>query len=406
VSYDARSLRTRKAVMPQHYLVQEPYPGPARNGATSPPSPVVNPLEPFRERFSILNGVVMTPSFDGHLQNMNFLFTGNPFGGDSFIPHLNLAETGRAPHSLDAILMSHQLDATITNHSGVVPLEPGSAAALSSTLRQIAPLEEGSELSDFVRGRLAANAAGSGRMAAGAAQMLAGLDRVPRVHRQLAQLTIRPGRGAGREHDALALVAECFRLAISRAAIYVLPEFFDVHAADRAKEQPKLFATAVGTIAALLHGLAAMPFDKQRSMFDVTTVMVASEFGRSLRSPDVRIDDTGTNHNQFSNSILLGGKGVRGGMVIGASDLAHAFDPASNAHLALDPALEKSMGRPFDFATMQARADLPDSFDLPDYLTVQSVVNTLYALFRVPKERHRVLRRDLPLAPVLSGLLA
>jgi hypothetical protein len=55
---------------------------------------------------------------------------------------------------------------------------------------------------------------------------------------------------------------------------------------------------------------------------------------------------------------------------------------------------------------MRARTDLPATFEMQDYLTIQSVVNTLYALFGVPKERHRLLRRDLPLAPVLNGLLA
>ncbi len=56
-------------------------------------------------------------------------------------------------------------------------------------------------------------------------------------------------------------------------------------------------------------------------MFDVTTVMVASEFGRTMRGAGLPIDQTGTNHNQFSNSILIGGKGIRAGMVLGASDL-------------------------------------------------------------------------------------
>ena len=403
--FDARPLAMTKAGKIQNYLGKEPFTWQGKNGVTTLASPLVKPLEPLRDRFTVLNGVVMTPSFDGHLQNMNFLFTGNPFGGDSFIPHLNLAETGRAPQSLDAVLMSHALDATITNHSGVVPLEPRSAAALSATLRQVAPLEEGSALSDFVRDRMAKNAAGPGRLAAGAAQMLSGLERAPRVHRQLARLTV-PPQHLSAEQQAVALIAECFRLSISRSAIYVLSQFFDVHAADKAKEQPKLFAGAVATIAALLQGLAATPFDKQRSMLDVTTVLVASEFGRSLRIADSRIDDTGTNHNQFSNSILLGGKGIRPGMVIGASDLSHATDPASKGHLSLDPHLEKAIGRPFDFKIMRARTDLPASFEMQDYLTIQSVVNTLYALFGVPKERHRLLRRDLPLAPVLSGLLA
>src|SRR5262249_9208528 len=94
-------------------------------------------------------------------------------------------------------------------------------------------------------------------------------------------------------------------------------EFFDVHATEQAKTQPKMFASAIGKIVTLLKGLVEAPFDNRRSMLDVTTVMVASEFGRTMRS-DGTVDDTGTNHNQFSNSILLGGKGIRSGLVIGA----------------------------------------------------------------------------------------
>ena len=92
-------------------------------------------------------------------------------------------------------------------------------------------------------------------------------------------------------------------------------------------------------------------------MFDVTTVMVASEFGRTLRAPDAPIDNTGTNHNQFSNSILLGGKGIRGGMVIGASDLRRRDRRRSRkAHLALDPHAREDDGLPVRLRHADSRA--------------------------------------------------
>ena len=68
--------------------------------------------------------------------------------------------------------------------------------------------------------------------------------------------------------------------------------------------------------------------------------------------------------------------------------------------------LEKTMGLPFDFATLATRPDMPDNFDIKDYLTIGSVVNTIYALFGVPKEHYRLLRRELPTAQVLNGLLS
>ncbi|MEA2989786.1 MAG: hypothetical protein QOG83_2497 [Alphaproteobacteria bacterium] len=403
--FDARPLSMTQAHKIQNYLGRPPAPWAGRNGTAALATSLTKPLAGFRDRFSILNGVLMTPSFDGHLQNMNFLFTGNPFGGDSFVPHLNLAETGREPQSLDSIMSTDSVVMSVNNHSGVVPLHPGSVGGLTATLKQVEPLEAGSELSDHIRGRMTANSTGPGRMAAATRQMLSGLDLSPRVHRQLARLS-RPWTVRTPEQQTMALIAECFRLSISRSAIYVPTEFFDVHAAEKAKEQPKLFADAIVKIAALLQGLAETPFDKQRSMFDVTTVMVASEFGRTLRGGDSPIDDTGTHHNQYSNSILIGGKGIRGGLVIGASDLAHETEEPSQAHLSCDPMLEKSMGRPFDFATLRPRPDMPEVFNLKDYLTIGSVVNTIYALFGVPKDRYRVLRRDLPVAPALHGLLS
>jgi hypothetical protein len=55
---------------------------------------------------------------------------------------------------------------------------------------------------------------------------------------------------------------------------------------------------------------------------------------------------------------------------------------------------------------MATRPDMPANFDIKDYLTIGSVVNTIYALFGVPKEHYRLLRRELPTAQVLNGLLS
>lgn len=402
--FDARPLSMTAAGKIQNYLGTEPAPWIGRNGGAALATSLTRPLVPFRDRFSILNGVYMAPSFDGHLQNMNFLFSGRPFGGESFIPHLNLADTGRKPDSLDAILPAGPVGANLDNHSGVVPLAVESIGQLSEKLNENEPPQSDDPLVQFIRNRLAANATGRGRLSAGARLMGKGMDGAADVHRRLARLTA-PDRSQTPERQCLALIAECFRLSISRSAIYVLPEMFDVHAPVQAKTQPKLFDDAIGRIASLFAGLAETPFDARRSMFEVTTVMVASEFGRTMRASGA-IDDTGTHHNQFSNSILIGGKGVRAGLVIGASDLPNETATASNAHLVVDPDLEKTMGRPFDFAASSPRPDLPETFEINDYLTIGSVVNTVYALFGVPRSRHRTMARELPPAPVLNALLA
>ena len=63
------------------------------------------------------------------------------------------------------------------------------------------------------------------------------------MHRKLAGLRA-PRSDLSPEAQAVALIAECFRLSLSRSAIYVLREQFDVHDADQAKPQPKLFTDA------------------------------------------------------------------------------------------------------------------------------------------------------------------
>lgn len=403
--FDARPLSMTRAGRIQNYLGKEPFPYRGRNGIATLASTLVEPLLPFRDWFSVLNGVYMTPGFDGHLQNMNFLFAGNPFGGESFVPHLNLAETGRERASLDAVSPSDALPVNVDNHSAVVSLNPWAAAGLATSLKQLRPIQAGDPLAEFMRGRVKVNAGGAGRFAAGAQRMLAGLDGAPAVQRQLAKL-VPPHPEAEPENQAVDLIAQCFRQSIARSAIYLLPEFFDVHSAEQAKAQPKLFAAAIARLREIFEALDETPFDAHRSMIDVTTVMVASEFGRTMRSADAPVHATGTNHNSLSNSVLLGGKGVRGGLVIGASDLANERAQPSGAHRAMDPALEKAMGTPFDFASMHPIPELPDHFEIEDHLTIGSVINTVYALFGVPESRYRSLGRNLPVAPVLHGLLS
>ncbi|MGE0616693.1 MAG: DUF1501 domain-containing protein, partial [Bacteriovoracia bacterium] len=141
------------------------------------------------------------------------------------------------------------------------------------------------------------------------------------------------------------------------------------------------------------------------SLLDVTTIMVSSEFGRTMRQEGLAIDKTGTDHNPLTNTILLGGKGIRGGCVFGASDFQTPDEKLSPIHQSFDPQKLKLMGRPFDFTSMSARDDLPKTYKASDYLGMSSVANTVYALFGVPEKYHRLLARNEPPAPILSKLL-
>jgi len=404
-TYDARPLSMTAAGRVHNYLGEQPGLLRGRNGGTLLATKLTWPLIRLQDRFSILNGVVMTPSFDGHLQNVNFLLTGDPFGGESFVPHLNVATARRPADLLDAVVPTNPIVSNVTNDARMVPLRPESAGGLAQQLRNVAPFRQGDELMDFIKSRVAANARGTGRLAAGAARMELGLNDAAEMHARLARIEP-PEEDWNTEDKSVSLMAQCFRLGIARSAVYQLPENFDTHSPDEAKKQPQLFASAVGRIVDLFDALIETPYDAKRSMLDVTTVMVATEFTRTLRSSDAPVTATGTHHNQYCNTIWLGGKGIKPGLVVGASDLADEKQAASKAHLSLDPHLERAVGRPFDFATLKPRTDDPETFDLRNHLTVASVINTVYSLFDVPRQRWRMLGRNLPVAPSLDGLRA
>jgi len=133
---------------------------------------------------------------------------------------------------------------------------------------------------------------------------------------------------------------------------------------------------------------------------------VGTGFGTTIRQLGRPIDDTGTDHNPYNNSFLIGGKGIRGGLTIGASDFETVHETLSPAHLTVDPQKLNLMGRPYDFATQTVRTDLPQTINLSDYITSASMVNTLCSLFNVDSSVWRKNGKETTNAPVLTSILA
>ncbi len=158
--FDARPLAMTAAGKIQNYLGKDPSPYTGANGTTCFAMSLVDPLRAYDSYFSVINGVFMS-SFDGHPQNTNALFTGNPFGGDSFLPYLNLPETGTPPASVDGIQNGYVIFLTSTNTGRMVPLDPQSTSPLAAQLGSIPALASDSELGAHLRRRLTANASSS-----------------------------------------------------------------------------------------------------------------------------------------------------------------------------------------------------------------------------------------------------
>jgi hypothetical protein len=402
--FDARPLAMTQAGKIQNYLGEEPRAWEGKNGQVTLATRLVEKLAPYRARFSVINGIVMTTTFDGHPQNINYMFSGNPFGGDSFIPDLN---QGGDSLSLDAI-QEGQLPGSFRNLGKSVPMSAVSGARLIEKNRTVPQLDPTNPAIAFIRTRMEANGRGPGGFSAASKLMAQAYGESPRLSTQLAGIqmsfTAKEDDGEGR---FLELMTAFFKHGISRSAVIAFDTRLavDTHDAASASRQPQTYEMITSRLARIFKFLEDTEFLPGRSLWEFTTVSVASEFGRTMRQGGKRLDQTGTDHNPLANSILLGGKGIRGNLLIGATDFVSASDTVSPAHAYLDPLGMKAMARPFDFDRFVPRTDLPAEYTDTDYISIQSVVNSIYSVFGVNRSRHWKVGRNGPVAKVLTPLL-
>ena len=367
-------------------------------------------LGEHRDAFSILNGVRMAGGFDGHPQNQAMIQTGSAFGGTLFPVRLN--DAGGLP--LAFILDGRLRGLEANSMEWGAALDPAAAAGLGSAFREggIAPPDSG--LFRFLRERYGRWSRAGGSFASGAGLLQRSLEQGPELAERIAGLEEEPAGATGELMAGLVSAGQYFRNGLCRSVILTRNYPLDTHDTARAQQQPETFAAIAGEIDTLFRYLKTTAFDGAAglSLLDVTTVLISTEFSRTYYQNGKSLDVTGTNHNPLTNSVVIGGKGIRPGRIIGASDLEavdgeNRFVNLSGAHLKQDRALIKPMGRVFDPVTLQARREEQPEEDRPEhYLNYHSVINTLYHLFGVDAAAALTPVRNGPRAPVLTGLLA
>lgn len=398
--FDARPLAMTAAGKIHNPLAADPTVWTGSNGQTALAASPAMGLASIKDRFSVINGVVMSTTFDGHDQNTNLFLAGSPFGGTSFAATLN----SDAASPLDYVKLGTITGAVLQDNRAIPLSEPGMAQLVSgvNALDKISP-----DVDDFLASESKALGVESQRFGAGVQALdrasLASTDLRTRIE------SVKLGNESDPLDAQLAVVREVFRLDIARGAMLAINGadlFFDNHAPQLATAQGPSFVELCDRISRVFAFLASTPYDDTHSLADVTTVVFGSEFGRTMRQIGNPIDNTGTDHNPLSSTVLVGGAGIKGGLVIGASDFQSASESLSGAHQALDPENVKVMGRPFDFTAGAPRDDKPGAFAAKDYLQVASVINTIYSLFGVDKTAWRLTERGGDVAPVLNELLA
>jgi len=409
--FDSRPRTLIDANLWSFYGKEEPKSWEGANGQSTLVTNATDPLAPWKDRFSVINGVIMTPGFDGHDQNANAYFSGNPFGGESFIPVLNRNVNQQLP--MDGIKSGQTFIAAGSGFGQTIAMGLDSAKTLLGRVKAMGDLHQ-HPISNFTAARFKSTGqAGQGRFSKGATEaanahglMLPLADKLTHVSVPTPIENEPPSLTFGR------LALEMFRGRIARSAILfaesIAPNFFsDTHDKESAMKTPEAALAYANFYAALFKLLVETPFDDRRSMWDVTTLVINSEFSRTLRGMNGKdpVLERGTDHNPLNNSILIGGGGIKGGMVVGESDIRTPEEVVSEAHLTFDKERFKVMGKPFDFEAYRPRADLMKVYDDKQYLTVASVTNTLYKRFDVPQAKWLTLGRNGPIAKPLDVLI-
>lgn len=415
--FDARPRALTAAGKIQNYFLKvdpnyEPVIWTGSNGARTLASKIANEiLGPFKDRFSILNGVIMSTDFDGHGQNQNFAITGNALGGESYLPHLNNVGMATPLDYVQIGLMSTE----VTNSANSFAMESSAAAiraAKAITSVHSGPAEQAATA--ILDQRLTALSSGRGEFSRGVNSMRDGLTGSVELGKALAgAMDVTPVEDE--LTNRLNTLGRYFMSGVTRSALLVVSEneAVDTHDAGSASKQPETYRRIIDSIAKIFDFLTNTPLraDPTKSLLDVTTVLVSSEFSRTLRQVNKPMDATGTDHNPLNNGILIAGKGIKPGLVIGASDLERLdangnFIDVSDAHRSFDLGLYKAMGKPFDFSRSLALDTLPAVYDPHQYLTMSSVINTIYYAFGVDKKHYRAFDRGgTDIAPVVAGLL-
>ena len=402
--FDARPLEMHASGTMQNYLGETPNKWTGLNGEELLATSIVSPLKPYfdAQKISMLNGVYMTTAFDGHEQNMNIFLTGNPFGGNTFLPYLNSTAL-----PLDALQFGNLYNINITNGEKIVSISSNSVNQLALDAENMLSNQPNPVLQEYILSRFNTLATtGNSSMAKGSRSVLDSYTKIGTFRERLATAKIDEEENPLKSNVKAA--CKYFETGLTRNALLIDDDGnLDTHDSESAKNAPTLYRDKVSKILLFIQTLENTEYKNSgKSFLDYTTFMITSEFGRTLKQWEADPNNSGTDHNTLSNSIILGGKKIKGGMVVGSSDFRSSNEELSNTHLKLDENRLKTIGKPFDFDTLRSRSDFPETYKEEDFLNYSSVANTLFKAFGIHDDKlHWEVKRNGPKARSINNLL-
>jgi hypothetical protein len=244
------------------------------------------------------------------------------------------------------------------------PYLAGKGASLSTTQEILQSAGEG-ELVDRIEERLKLLASRKGTpLEEAEKQLIAGRSSAIRLQEKLAEFK----RDSIAIEDRHVLAAALASGAAHQGQLELPVPFFelDTHSnhEKRHLEAQKKVWESVASIFKLFKSVSY----EGTSLFDLTTFMVVSEFSRTPALNAAK----GKDHNPFTNSVLLAGKGVRGGQTCGASRLIPRKETETG--------MPDHIAWPYDYKA-QKLATGPDG---ASFLFPENVVQTVGKIFDRP----------------------
>jgi hypothetical protein len=372
--FDARPLEMTTAGIIQNYWQEPIAEFSDRRGHRCWRSTVTDPLLPFFDQMAIVRGVIMADAFDGHEENLSLGLTGNAGGGvpvfaaqpdigDALLGYVQTG-TGTMQARFTNFASGNRLDGNIlrklvTNRVSRVTRTSDQFTRMH--LEKLAHQQHGSRGLNL----LASSFARRG-------QLINLLDKLANSLEQ-------------QEPSLGQLVAHSLLSGLTNNVVHVA----DTHLTDRnnldchdgasASEHPQRLRVTLETCASILRSLKETEGKQPgKSLLDETTVMILSEFGRTMRQVNIAIERSGTDHNTLNNQVFLVGKGIRGGQIFGGSDLQSIveFERTSDQRNKIDPQRVRTIGMKCDFVTGMPLAVQDHTPGLDGRIRMQSVLKT------------------------------
>lgn len=298
-------------------------------------------LAGYADRMAVINGIEMEVD-NGHI--VDTMMTGVIDGRSLNAPYMQAVLAKRHPY-VKMLCLPH----VYASYDGQFLTGPYASASVTSTTADTLKLLGGGNANSFAAVRAMAQSYAA-RLTTSADRRLVDVyaeaaGKADRFSAILNDGTFQPPDDPSTPAGLGAFVGQLFQRQVLGSITWSLGErydkmgkTFDTHGNHYAAHP---LGAALQDIATLCDTLKALPFDAQRSVMDLTTVVLTAEFSRTARLNSMQ----GKDHNTHSNSVALIGKGVRAG-TFGHSDWRREASGAIEPHAAM----------PIDLATGRSSA--------------------------------------------------